>query len=545
IVVKTGDLQIIDAVASTVRVWKSKNSTKVKSLTARIKKISKDNIKNISAYPGMFALSLDDDRDGKFVNKALKSAKTLTALSSIAAMSGTQLKTTQLSKVIERVVEEGDSEAGDVIGGILRNKPRFIQELYKNRDYTNYLNAVKLTPELESGSAAEKRLNKVLSRTGGVIIKKVFDWDISIIDIPILSVHINHCQSSGVCSSGDPSYATGFQKGDALYRDLDISLSANHWHGGLFYKFTADEGIGSLKILHVSKGTGTGSNLVKQITATGDFSSPNISFSSTMSNLREKLIYKFCNSNNSLKFRAIKTVPNITRAQRNSVISVAATLQSYGFSYTWADMMDYKGWGWSGAYSDIDEMRCDGLIEFAYEKNSLRVCKGDDSSEWNITRSGAKYPENHNDFHNFSLNDGELCPKVQSGEEGTNSRFITPVEEVPVIDMFKVCCSLNGAVQIQFMASARMSDVVYARIRVRKRSQSGFRIIKSLPPGKVAVWKTVSVNSGQVINVIWYGERVGASSFKGIDGEYEFTLQVIDEGGNVSQEICRSIDVHW
>ncbi len=92
---------------------------------------------------------------------------------------------------------------------------------------------------------------------------------------------------------------------------------------------------------------------------------------------------------------------------------------------TWTDMLDINNiwqwcppeWyeNWNGKISRIDELRCDGVIEYRYEKNGLFV-----SNDKNIGHSGNSNVYGHNEWHDgwadIYGNGAELCPRFQAGE---------------------------------------------------------------------------------------------------------------------------------
>ena len=87
--------------------------------------------------------------------------------------------------------------------------------------------------------------------------------------------------------------------------------------------------------------------------------------------------------------------------------------------YTIWGQIDWYGLSWDGTISDLDNIRCDGLVEVAYELNSVKV--------WGKNRQSANYliqdyPSEHNNAPNFPADpdpDAEVCPSVQRGGYGT------------------------------------------------------------------------------------------------------------------------------
>lgn len=215
-------------------------------------------------------------------------------------------------------------------------------------------------------------------------------------------------------------------------------------------------------------------------------------------------------------------------------------------------MLDYKDWDWDGTVGDIDETRCDGVIEYSYEKHNLKVCEGHDSSEWKIAKPGTNNVENHNDFHNHAYNQGELCPRIQAGDRGNDTTFITPPAARPTIDTFSVTpFMLFFAPAVWFTVSAPQSYHVYARLLVRKKGEGSFHFVRTEDPyggmgTPVGDWRLMKSNANPPGEAaFWLGKTAGGPDYRGQDGTFQFRLQVIDQGGNVSNEHSTEVDITW
>ncbi len=111
-------------------------------------------------------------------------------------------------------------------------------------------------------------------------------------------------------------------------------------------------------------------------------------------------------------FHGFYSVNDITDSQRNYVVTNGWLCLADGtIGYTWADAVDGDGIGlnWGGTIGDIDQLRCDGLVEVCYELANVEV--------WG--RNGAHYliqnfAEEHNDF-GMDEPQTELCPIIQRG----------------------------------------------------------------------------------------------------------------------------------
>jgi len=94
---------------------------------------------------------------------------------------------------------------------------------------------------------------------------------------------------------------------------------------------------------------------------------------------------------------------------------------------------------WSGEANDIERIRCDGVVEFSYEKNDIIVWARE-SNKWDISQSVSKteYDQStpflpktqcalwqHND-QNIPIDANELTPNMQRGVKGTQYTNMRP-----------------------------------------------------------------------------------------------------------------------
>ena len=99
---------------------------------------------------------------------------------------------------------------------------------------------------------------------------------------------------------------------------------------------------------------------------------------------------KFMGGNNV--FKGYRKVSGMTNSQRNKVVDIATDLVFEGIPYTFTALMTARIGKGIIEPSAILKMRCDGVVEYSYEYNGMRV-QGTDS-DWNIsTDSGS---QNHN-----------------------------------------------------------------------------------------------------------------------------------------------------
>ena len=116
-----------------------------------------------------------------------------------------------------------------------------------------------------------------------------------------------------------------------------------------------------------------------------------------------------------------------TSSERDSIINTCAALHANGsIGYTWADCL-IPDTGNIGSYinpSEMNEIRCDGVVEYAYEYNNFeiwgRTSDGtENSSPTHFNISSVDYYEEHN---NLGKDDPwvELSPYVQKGAAGSS-----------------------------------------------------------------------------------------------------------------------------
>jgi len=221
-----------------------------------------------------------------------------------------------------------------------------------------------------------------------------------------------------------------FELGTAMYRDLDNTFSAQHYHSGVYLYFEYVNGTGTMYFAHQGGSSGSsypshGLSIENESTYIG------IS-ASNLATLKSSLIDKFENGQ-TYHGTYSRIVYPLTLS------SIAATAKQLGnksddIGYTWVDMIDPEnhwqlwppGWyeHWDGTIGDIDEIRCDGVIEFSYEEHGVEV-----ANDMNIAGVGNYRVDRHNDFHNGDYQWPELCPRIQAGEShrgsGTSHSLLT------------------------------------------------------------------------------------------------------------------------
>lgn len=175
----------------------------------------------------------------------------------------------------------------------------------------------------------------------------------TIITLLIIIIH--------VCASGN---LNDIELGTAIYRQLNTGydIIEDHWHSAVFNYFEYINGTGYMRYTE-AKGPG---DPIENL-----FVSKSINISSyatDLIDLKSKFFAKFRHDNEFNYNGAYSRV--FLPATRSSIVSTARQLGYEGISYTWINMLDcYGDWNdWNGSVSDISDIRCDGIVEYSYEK---------------------------------------------------------------------------------------------------------------------------------------------------------------------------------
>jgi hypothetical protein len=238
---------------------------------------------------------------------------------------------------------------------------------------------------------------------------------------------------------------------------------------------------------------------------------------------------------------------------RASIVSTAQAIGDRHIEYTIYDMIDAvnhwqnspPGWyeNWDGTINDIDEIRCDGVVEYSYEKNNIMVSNND-----YIALSGNNHLTAHNDLHTYGYNLGELCPKIQAGENcnyyspgsGTSHSLFDPlISSDPTIGNFSTM-DLDNIIQLNFKAGDNASVKDYVLLQVKKSNESTWRALID-KNNKLWKFRTVDLTEWNgneqydYFHIPWTGRYENGCY---TSGTYNFDLKiaVIDQGANSSEE---------
>ncbi len=184
--------------------------------------------------------------------------------------------------------------------------------------------------------------------------------------------------------------------GIAVYRKMTISLLEDYEHAALVSEYTGRRLLSDLKDKF---------NWLTIEEAPGGIHTSNLHYFEAA----KPPITGYCQT------------PNITDSQRNRIIDNAKRSLSLNFGYAYYGFgsvaIDWKGLTWDKTLEDIEDLRCDGLVEVCYELTGEEV--------WG--KNATNYPiQNHpNEHNNFGRNSHELSPFTQRAS--TSSRFVTAV----------------------------------------------------------------------------------------------------------------------
>jgi len=228
---------------------------------------------------------------------------------------------------------------------------------------------------------------------------------------------------------------TGCEYGDAVYRVLNMP-AYNYNHAGIF------AGLDSLGVPKARVALGSGTNAAE------------VPFYETFSSYGSKYYGAYTLEDVDLDF-----------GQRRSIAMTAKEITDAEVPFT-SDLIpvciEYYGSSFDGSVSDMSGIRCDGLVEYAYEKNGFRVWSNKvfPDSMWSIL----KYPDLHNNKPGGERRpDIEMSPWAQRGapyETGPypddpssypqpDTRLIRPsVIKPPLVQVFQTDSAGSAAVTI-------------------------------------------------------------------------------------------------
>jgi hypothetical protein len=463
--------------------------------------------------------------------------------------------------VLGRAATRWSPPLDDVVSRIARSSPSRVHKLFEEGYFKAYLIAA-YARRPRNTAIDRSRIRSIATSSSGSL-KSMADAMKSRFGLPVRVVGSRVAPASPLTVLRN-AYSTGAHKTDALYRDLIIDVgNQNHWHVGIFMGFAFLSGplltkherqFGYLYGINMDGWPGDGMNFFEKSRYLGD---PTAQLDIEMKALWDGFLSTLGVDGSHLYHGARRPGTGVTRSQRESVAGLATGLMYQGIWWTWANMLDWKGTGWSGWIDDIDELRCDGVVEYAYEKAGLRACGGIDHSLWNIGAGRKKHPKNHNDFHNGAYDAGELCAKIQAGNQGADTTFTTPAATHPAIRSLQVTTPVVmvfsdrpslGIIRIDFTVDCAEYPIVYVRLLVRRVGDASSFLVSPETygwGGLGAEWWGEPVAEGVSHTLYWDGHRDPGGSYFGQNGDYEVIITAIDGGGNVSETCSTTIAIDW
>jgi len=392
-------------------------------------------------------------------------------------------------------------------------------------------------------------------------------------------------------SYNDIGTLVGFEKGDALYRET-VTLG-NDYHTGMFGKFyMTSDGKPAVNVGNINDNPGSSSDLtIDNVKVHVDVSkSEQKSFwhgalhwtqlyndmylreweltvtstnlphrKSTIDALQKAVVKAYGEehlSSDGWHYRgAFQNVTayndrSLNGEKRDEILSRAFGDIAYWSSednWGWTTgIVDYTGyWDWWGIIPyytnsfrdlyDIDDVRCDFLTEWAYEKSNIAVWGSDNTLKW-LGGGGTNNADYHNDV--LDMNDyytyDELSPMVQSGDfsgNGRDSRNMTTfrgsIVKAPTIEYFQ-----PYAEGPKFQVGDEASTYVYFSILLFNRDGTFARYAKDASGSEYKYRQLyLSRNYGAIVEAGYFPSVFASDNWN----NYTVKLVVTDEGANTSE----------
>jgi hypothetical protein len=481
----------------------------------------------------------------------------------LTACIGRGRTTQQLAAMIRGAIEKMGPQSRMAIHNLIKREPALLELLYTSGHAEALLEVIKTAPTL-MGKASLSYLDKILARADDKVAPRARQIKREITTarynafLSTDDLRMRKARFSAVPPGRPPGalvrngtdkrslygeYHTGFNMGDALYRHTHIidPTCHNHWHAAIFQAFEflhADTTVeGRMRGVHM---TGWPGDVKPFAAARNAFTAPQCDVAAEMENLRQNFLDEFMVDDDH-PFHGARQTPTMSKVDRLNLLSTSENLVNRGIHYTFVDMLDWNGADWDGSIAAIDNLRCDGVVEYTYEACGKKVCAGKQVANWNIAAAGNQYPDSHEDLHTWGLNPGELCPKVQAGAEGNDTTFVETQPSAPQVREFSIreeAAPLGNFVVIKFNVQSDQYYSVYVRILVgHAGGPFDFATTGDVGPdsGIAGTWMFKEVDEGTNHFAYWQkpGNQANAAPL-------EFRLVAVDQGGNVSTEYyCR------
>lgn len=337
-----------------------------------------------------------------------------------------------------------------------------------------------------------------------------------------------------------------FELGSAVYRELGNingvpgQWESNHWHAGMFDYFEYINNKGYICYTEMIKPNTKNKSVYSTISTTN--------YSSDLLSLKNSFKNDFREGGDYYGTYSRTISPNT----RNSIVSTARSLSEID-KYCWSDMLDPEnhwqyfppGWyeSWNGNIGDIDELRCDCIVEYSHEKNGVHI-----SNSNNISSSGNSHVDAHNVVHldGSSYSSGELCPRIQAGEGHggggySASELSALVSNNPILDTYSTSTPSTDVTQINLKIKDKESVKAYVLLLVAKSGSNNWHILKD---NNGLTWKfkkqdLTDYSQGYQYDqfyIQWSGAYAGGGYFF-TDGNYKLKVVIIDQGANYCEQI--------
>lgn len=552
-----GSPLLVDAVAHIIAYWSKQNVTIPDQIKTLITQYALSNIATIAEQPGtLMALTQFDTKESNnalnqliiyLENKPVAQARVLQAI-------GAQLSIGLLARLMKYIMQSRNDSTRYSLRIMFNRDASRLQSLRKEGYYKPYLYGLLLAPN----ALDKKGFNTLLHNYN--YISSFKDNKPSRISPASKYIYKNISIPNRDTKVIEQSFNTGFHKADALYRDLDSSLT--HWHVALYCGY--DREAQKLKVIHV---TGElweligNSDVVKTLTQEIVLDKPEQSVREEFEYGIKKLLANFLTENN-LIFHGPRRIESLPSSKADDIVETAERMVGRGIEYTGTNMLDPKGPGfssWDGTIDDIENLRCDGLVEYCYEKNGQRVCDGADANHGNISEPGRDSINSHEDFHNGEYQHGELCPRIQAGSDDNpdenhadvpiTATHLTTGDQPspPNISAFEIFPWIGSSPPcIHFKIEANRYDQVYVRITVIKDGNTYF-----IQSDTFSGWEKRNTSQDYIVD--WLGkakknlttEEMEDFRNNAAHGDYEFQIVAVDLAGNVSELLSQTINIVW
>jgi len=596
--IKSESRELVDAAARVLWAWSRVSRLPQDRLYPKIvkdlAKHAKSKPDEVFKSPSIMRLFgyLKTDTANDVLDHLIKKAKKPEHWASLLSSVGSHSSHDQLAKMIQGVIDKPTPLTVDVLTGVISDNPSSMESLFTGGHHQQYAFALANSKIVDYPGWAT-HLTKLRNSTEPIVAQfarratQILPYE------KRLELHglgtPKPVPTSGDTSAGGAS-EVGVEKGivtdsdpfefayrgDALYNDGNTS----HWHTGIYLGFRPLSSFLGHPFYFMMRGIHNARPYygVLYFQAIHPFDDPDQSVQSEMGNVAEKLIYTprgtglgpkkdqggFDCDREEKPYHGRRSPPGLSADTRANIAQTAIQLHGRGIHWYFAGMIKSEeapltGRGWKGTIGEIGKTRCDGLVEYCYEKNGVKVCGGKDPiRHWNIASAGKEKLDSHEELHTYGRhcdscgadNDdwtqGELCPKTQAGGVGTDTTFEKGDVKPPEITAFHVATSSGDKPpKITFEIVAPESQTVFVRVTVKKEGDSEFHFMIAddywrcgMPFFGTPVGTMNLMELPHSQSIYWFGKTADKTSkppdYWGDDGRYEFRLEVVDQGGNVS-----------